>query len=164
ELAERLLRRSRDAGLAQAVMGLSSVSEARGQRQEAVAQLAEGLILQTRDLPPGSAEAIARGVFGDVRARDQAPALVQRHLANPAQGLAWYGPIRADPARPAHRSAGGDRPRAHAERLLGPRSALATVWPRGSEAGRVPRFLLAHRIRRRLGARGPTGPVPARRT
>ena len=81
DLAERLGRRSRDAGLAHAGLVLSYVAEARGQREEAIAQLTSGLGALSLDLPEGFAEATARGTFGDVPARDRALAVIKSHLA-----------------------------------------------------------------------------------
>jgi hypothetical protein len=81
ELAERLLRRSHDTGLSIAGLWHSSVTDARGQHEQAVAQLTAGLTPLTRDLPAGMVEAIARGAFGGARSREQALALIKRHLA-----------------------------------------------------------------------------------
>ena len=81
ELAERLMGRSRDAGLAYVGIGLSFVTEAQGRHQQAAAQLTEGLTALAHDLPAGMVEAIARGALGDIQARDQAVALIKRYLA-----------------------------------------------------------------------------------
>jgi TolB-like protein/Tfp pilus assembly protein PilF len=81
DLAERLTRRSRDAGLAHAGISISYVAEARGQREEAIAQLTSGLSALSLDLPQGFAEATARGALGDVQARDRALALIRSYLA-----------------------------------------------------------------------------------
>jgi len=81
DLAERLARRSRDAGLSHAGLSLSYVAEARGQREEAIAQLTSGLNALSLDLPQGFGEATARGALGDVQARDRALALIKGYLA-----------------------------------------------------------------------------------
>ncbi|HZW88752.1 MAG TPA: tetratricopeptide repeat protein, partial [Myxococcaceae bacterium] len=81
DLAERLARRARDAGLAIAPFWLSSVTNARGQPHQAAAQLTDGLVPQSRDLPAGMVEALARGAFGDAQSRDQALAVIERYLA-----------------------------------------------------------------------------------
>ncbi len=81
DLAERLARRSRDAGLAHAGLALSFVAEARGQREEAIVQLTSALSALSLDLPQGFAEATARGALGDVQARDRALALIKAYLA-----------------------------------------------------------------------------------
>ena len=81
DLAERLSRRSRDAGLAHAGISLSYVAEARGRREEAIAQLTSGLSALSLDLPQGFSEATARGALGDVQARDRALALIKSYLA-----------------------------------------------------------------------------------
>ncbi len=80
ELADRLLRRARDLGLSHVGLGLSELADARGNRDEAAEQLAEGLKALGADLPPDALEAIARGAYGDVRARDLALARVDRYL------------------------------------------------------------------------------------
>ena len=74
------MRRSRDAGLRANLVeiGLSFISEARGQHQEAVAELTRGLTVELRELPAGTAEG---GVLGDAHARDQALAAIKRYLA-----------------------------------------------------------------------------------
>jgi tetratricopeptide (TPR) repeat protein len=81
DLAERLARRSRDAGLAHAGLALSFVADARGQHEEAIAQLTSALSALSLDLPQGFAEATARGALGDVQARDRALALIKSYLA-----------------------------------------------------------------------------------
>jgi TolB-like protein/tetratricopeptide (TPR) repeat protein/tRNA A-37 threonylcarbamoyl transferase component Bud32 len=81
DLAERLARRSRDAGLAHAGLSLSYVAEARGQHEEAIAQLTAGLSALSLDLPQGFAELTARGALGDVQARERALALIKGYLA-----------------------------------------------------------------------------------
>src|SRR5262249_44618914 len=79
--AERFGRRAHDGGLSHVGLVLSYVAEARGQRQEAIAQLASGLGALSLDLPPGFAEDTARGTFGDAQARDRALAVTKAHLA-----------------------------------------------------------------------------------
>jgi tetratricopeptide (TPR) repeat protein len=102
DLAERLMARSRDAGLTHAGLGMSYVAEARGRKQEAVARLIEGLTPLARDLPEGSVEAIARGAYGDTQARERALVLVQHYLATRPKvvsGAAPYAFLRL--GRPA---------------------------------------------------------------
>ena len=79
--AERLGRRARDSGLAHVGILLSYLAEARGQREEAAAQLADGLSPLGYELPAGFALAVARGVFGDAQARDEALSLIKSYLA-----------------------------------------------------------------------------------
>ena len=83
DLAERLSLRARDAGLAYVGITMSYIAELRGRRQEAVARLIEGFTSSGAELPDVPSETIARGVLGDVQARDQAVALIDRYLANP---------------------------------------------------------------------------------
>jgi TolB-like protein/Tfp pilus assembly protein PilF len=82
ETAERLNQRALDAGLAYVGIALSYVSEFRGKRREAVAQLVQGLASTTEELPAGTLEAIARGALGDVQARDEALSKVKAYLAS----------------------------------------------------------------------------------
>ena len=81
DLAERLLLRSQDLGLAHTSYGLALLAEARGRRDEAVRLMTQALGLLGPELPPGSAEAIARGEAGDAQAREKALTLVDRYLA-----------------------------------------------------------------------------------
>ena len=82
DLAERLSRRARDAGLAYVGITLSYIAELRGRPQEAVARLIEGFATSGADVSDVPSETIARGVLGDVQARDQALAMLDRYLAN----------------------------------------------------------------------------------
>jgi tetratricopeptide (TPR) repeat protein len=80
-LAERLIVRSQDLGLAHVGVGLALIADARGDKDEAVRQMTRALEVLGADLPPGSAEAVARGIFGDTQARGKAVALVDGYLA-----------------------------------------------------------------------------------
>jgi TolB-like protein/Tfp pilus assembly protein PilF/tRNA A-37 threonylcarbamoyl transferase component Bud32 len=138
ELADRLMRRSRDAGLRANLVdiGLSFISEARGQHQQAVAELTRGLTVELRDLPAGTAEATARGVLGDAQARDQALAAIQRYLATRPKvlnGAVTYALLRLG------------RPREAVELIgMGPTGddvAYSLLWsPWAREARRLPEF------------------------
>src|SRR5262249_8521926 len=110
---------------------------ARGQHQQAMAQLAEGLSPLTRDLPTGMVEAIARGAYGNAQAREQALTLIRRHLATRptvVSGALPYALILLG------------RLGAALERLgQGPTRndifPLPLLWgPEGSEARRLPAF------------------------
>ena len=98
DLAERLSRRARDAGLAYVGITVSYIAELRGRRQEALARLIEGLTTTGADDPPVvPIETFARGALGDVQARVQALALIDRYLANrPAvvSGMVPYALMR----------------------------------------------------------------------
>jgi TolB-like protein len=101
--AERLLRRSADLGLVFAGIGLSTVADARGEKEEAVRQLTAALQSFTADFEPGTAELVARGTFGDAAARARALQPIDAYLATrPAvvSGLAPYALLRlGQPAR-----------------------------------------------------------------
>jgi serine/threonine protein kinase/tetratricopeptide (TPR) repeat protein len=92
DLAERLMLRSQDLGLAHAGFGLSLLASARGRTGEAVRQMTRALDALGAGLPPGSAETIARGAFGDVQARDKAVALVEGYLATRPAVVAGAAP------------------------------------------------------------------------
>jgi tetratricopeptide (TPR) repeat protein len=79
--AERLLRRASDLGLFYVGLGLSSVADARGRREEAVEQLTLALRTFLGDFGPGSAEVLAQGIFGDAGARARAVEVVDAYLA-----------------------------------------------------------------------------------
>jgi hypothetical protein len=95
--AERLLRRANDLGLFYVGLGLSAVSDARGRKEEAVEQITPALRVFLGDFAPGSAEVLARGIFGDADARARALALIDGYLATrPAvvAGIAPYALLR----------------------------------------------------------------------
>jgi TolB-like protein/Tfp pilus assembly protein PilF len=79
--AERLLLRAQDLGLAHVGVGLAVTAEARGDRAEAVRQMTRAFELFGTDLPPGSADIIARGMFGDEQTRAKAVALLEAYVA-----------------------------------------------------------------------------------
>jgi len=93
----RLMHRAADLGLAHVGLGLATLADMRGDREEAARQLASGLRALAGDLAPGTADAIASGVFGDEAARAHALAAVDAYLARkPAvvAGIAPYALIR----------------------------------------------------------------------
>ena len=95
--AERLLQRANDLGLFYVGLGLSAVSDARGRKEEAVERITPALRVFLGDFAPGSAEVLARGIFGDDAARAKALALVEGYLATkPAvvSGIAPYALLR----------------------------------------------------------------------
>ncbi len=101
--AERLFQRAQDLGLAHVGIGLSSLAEARGQTEEAVRQMTRALQALGSELPGGSSETLARGIYGDAQARAKALALIDKYLATrPAVvvGAVPYALIRlGQPAR-----------------------------------------------------------------
>lgn len=95
--AERLLQRANDLGLFYVGLGLSAVSDARGRKEEAVERITPALRVFLGDFAPGSAEVLARGIFGDDAARAKALALIEGYLATkPAvvSGIAPYALFR----------------------------------------------------------------------
>src|SRR4029450_9144286 len=70
---------------------------ARAARSEPPAHLTSALIALGQGLPAGTAEEIASGALGDVRARDQALGKIERYLSTHGSGMsgvAPYGLIR----------------------------------------------------------------------
>jgi hypothetical protein len=57
------------------------VSDARGKKEQAAEQMASALRLFMGDFPAGSAEILARGIFGNAADRSAALKLVDDHLA-----------------------------------------------------------------------------------
>ena len=92
ELADRLLRRARDLGLAHVGLGLSELADVRGNRDEAAEQLTEGLKVLAADLPPDVLAMIGRGAYGDRRARDMALAKVEQYLGTRPTVMAAVAP------------------------------------------------------------------------
>ena len=101
--AERLSRRAADLGLAHAALGLSAAAEARGNRQEAIDQLAAAIRPWASVFPPGSADVIARGALGDEQARLKGVAIVEAYLATRPKVVAGVAPFAllrlGEPAR-----------------------------------------------------------------
>jgi hypothetical protein len=90
--AERLLRRANDLGLFYVGLGLSRVSDARGRKEEAVEQITPSLRVFMGDFAPGSAEVLARGMFGDADARARALAIIDGYLATRPAVVAGVAP------------------------------------------------------------------------
>jgi tetratricopeptide (TPR) repeat protein len=102
-MAERLLKRAADAGLAFAGSGLALVSDARGDKAKAIEQLTAAFKALDTGLPQEAAEVLAAGVVGDAQARATATGMIDAYLAtNPpiVPGTAVYSLIRMnEPAR-----------------------------------------------------------------
>jgi len=88
--ADRLLQRAVDAKLAFAGAGTSLVAAARGQRQDAMAQLASGLEALQVGLGEEAAALLARGVYGSPEDRATAIAWIDRQIgeqSKPVNGV-----------------------------------------------------------------------------
>jgi len=102
EAGEKMLLRSKDAGLAHAGMALSDLAKARGNLPDAEKLFVQGNAPFMGDFPSGSNEVIAHGVFGDAGARAAALADIERYLAGkpkPVAGVAAEALLRMDPRR-----------------------------------------------------------------
>ncbi len=86
ERGETLMRRAADAGLQHAGAGLHLVYAARGQTDEAIAQLTVGLRVLGAGIPPEAPALIAAAVYGDRAARDAVLATFDRILAAAQDG------------------------------------------------------------------------------
>ena len=96
--AANLLQRSADAGLAHAGIGLSVLSEVRGDLPAAERFLAQGFAPFLGDFPAESRGPLLHGVFGDAQARANSVAIVERYLATrprPVSAVAVYVLLRA---------------------------------------------------------------------
>jgi tetratricopeptide (TPR) repeat protein len=92
-LAERLVGRAQELGLVHAGFAASTLAAARGRREEAAAVLATAFAPQMPEFPPGTAEVLSRGVFGDAAARARALEVIDRYLAtrpHPLNGSVPY--------------------------------------------------------------------------
>ena len=85
--ADLLLRRSEDVGLAHAGLGLAALADARGNRAEAERYWALGNRPFLNDLPAGSAEIIAHGIYSDAQAKAKAIAIIDQYLATNPETL-----------------------------------------------------------------------------
>jgi TolB-like protein/Tfp pilus assembly protein PilF len=142
DMAERLLRQAREAGLVHSGLGLSYLAEKRGQREKAAALLVDGLATVAQGVSAETIEAIARGAQGDARARDRALVLIDRYLASRptiVSGVVPYALIRLGKPREGLEVA--------ARGLTGNDAlALPILWdPHGREARKLPTFSEAAR-------------------
>ena len=102
EAGEKMLLRSKDAGLTHAGMALSDLARARGNLPDAEKFLVQGNAPLMGDLPPGSNEVIVHGIFGDAKARAAGLASIEHYLAakpRPVAGVAAEALLRMDPRR-----------------------------------------------------------------
>jgi TolB-like protein/Tfp pilus assembly protein PilF len=80
--SERLVAKAQELGLVHAGLLGARFAARHGRNEEAAAVLATALGPQLADLPPGSAEVIARGVFSDAAAHARALEVVNAYLAS----------------------------------------------------------------------------------
>jgi TolB-like protein len=136
-MAERLLVRAQDLGLAHVGVGLALTADARGDKPEAVRQMTRAFEVFGTELPQGSAETIARGMFGDEQTRAKAVALLEAYVAKKPEvmsGAVAYALLKL-----------GDTARALEVIAAGPTSndavAFYQVWgPSGHSARASPMF------------------------
>ncbi len=91
--AEQFFKRARAAGLPLADRELSEIAFARGDAARAIRLWPDGSRNLLRALPPGSAEIIAAGMYGDIAARDRALAVVDRFLAGKPKQVSGQIPV-----------------------------------------------------------------------
>jgi TolB-like protein/Flp pilus assembly protein TadD len=146
--AERLLKAAAEQKLAFAGLGLSLVSAARHETDEAIRQLSSAFNALDRSLPPNASGVLAAGILGDAEARARGLDFVHRYLdARPAvvSGVVVYSMIRM-----------GDHARALAvvQDALTSNDAvfMSLMWsPHGSDVRKLPEFPA---FARRIGLAG----------
>ena len=77
-----LLQKSVETGLAHAWLGMHELTAASGRMDEAISQLARGLVVLGAGLPEGAPEILARAVYGGAAARLEGLTLVDRFVAS----------------------------------------------------------------------------------
>ncbi|HEX5353696.1 MAG TPA: hypothetical protein VFW60_06425 [Rhodanobacteraceae bacterium] len=85
--AEGLFRTATDLGLAHAGLGMHDVLAARGQFDEAAAQLARGLVMLSEGLSGEQLNILAQGAYGDAAARAHMQALIDGIVASQPRWL-----------------------------------------------------------------------------
>ncbi len=85
--AEGLFRKATDLGLAHAGLGMHDVLAARGQYDEAAAQLARGLVMLSEGLSSEQLNILAQGAYGDAAARAHMQALIDGIVASQPRWL-----------------------------------------------------------------------------
>jgi tetratricopeptide (TPR) repeat protein len=146
--AERLLKAAAEQKLAFAGLGLSLVSAARHETDEAIRQLSSAFNALDTSLPPNASGVLAAGILGDAEARARGLDFVHRYLdARPAvvSGVVVYSMIRM-----------GDHARALAvvQDALTSNDAvfMSLMWsPHGSDVRKLPEFPA---FARRIGLAG----------
>ena len=103
ETARSMLEASVGQGLAFGEWNLAMVAHADGNDADAIRLHSRGARLFLLDFPEGSAERLARGLFGDATTREDAVAMIEEHLATrprPIPGVApWAMMMLGKPAR-----------------------------------------------------------------
>jgi TolB-like protein len=85
--AESLFRKATDLGLAHAGLGMHDILAARGQFDEAAAQLARGLVMLAEGLSGEQLTILAQGAYGDAAARARMDGLIDRIVASQPRWL-----------------------------------------------------------------------------
>ena len=102
DAGEKMLQRSKDAGLAHAGLALSALAEARGNLPDAERFLIQGNGPFMGGFPLGSYADLVHGIFGDATTRAAALGMIERYLAGkpkPASAVAVQALLRMDPRR-----------------------------------------------------------------
>ena len=91
--AEQFLTRARTTGLSIADRELAWIAFDRGDAATAIRQWSDGARNLLRELPPGSPEILAAGMFGDVAAKTRAIAVLDAYLAKPHAQVSGQIPV-----------------------------------------------------------------------
>ena len=91
--AEQFLTRARTTGLSIADRELALIAFDRGDAATAIRQWSDGSRNLLRELPPGSPEILASGMFGDAAAKTRAMAVLDAYLAKPHAQVSGQIPV-----------------------------------------------------------------------
>jgi hypothetical protein len=93
EHAGQFLTRARSSGLSIADRDLADIAFDRGDAATAIRQWPDGARNLLRELPPGSPEILAAGMFGDAAAKTRALAVLDAYLAKPHDQVSGTIPV-----------------------------------------------------------------------
>ena len=91
--ADQFLKRARSTGLSIADRELAMIAFDRGDAATAIRQWPDGARNLLRELPPGSPEILAAGMFGDTAAKTRAMAVLDAYLAKPHTQVSGQIPV-----------------------------------------------------------------------
>jgi len=137
DTARRMAQGAQGQGLRFGDTVLGFLAHAEGHEPEAVAHLKQGLPALTAELPPGAADVLAQGLYGDAAQRAAAIAMLEAHVAGNPRTIPtvvpWYLLLSGDPARALEVAL--DR------RTTNDTLFVATLWSSyGAAARRLPAF------------------------
>jgi len=103
DTARRMAQGAQGQGLRFGDTVLGMLAHAEGRDAEAIAHLKQGLPALTAELPPGAADVLAQGLYGDAAQRAAALAMLEAHVAGKPRTVPtvvpWYLLLSGKPAR-----------------------------------------------------------------